>query len=45
MRLLVFSLLVIASASLTAACNTMEGAGQDLQEGGRALEREAQENR
>jgi predicted small secreted protein len=40
--------ILIASALfpiLTAACNTVEGAGEDIQQGGRNLERAANENR
>jgi entericidin B len=33
--------LAAAVLSLTAGCNTMEGAGKDVQAGGRAVERAA----
>jgi entericidin B len=38
------AMLIGASAGLT-ACNTVEGAGQDVQAGGRAVERTADRNR
>jgi entericidin B len=36
--------LLVALAGLT-ACNTMEGAGQDIQSGGKALEKSADRNK
>ncbi|MGE0225098.1 MAG: entericidin A/B family lipoprotein [Acetobacteraceae bacterium] len=36
---------LLGGASLLSACNTMEGAGQDLQAGGRSLENSAERNR
>jgi entericidin B len=41
---LVAAALLMALAGLT-ACNTMEGAGQDIQSGGRALEKSADRNK
>ena len=41
--LMVFSLLTAASA--LSACNTMEGAGKDLQSGGKSLENSADRNK
>lgn len=35
----------IAFTSMVAACNTVEGAGQDIQKGGRNIERAADENK
>jgi predicted small secreted protein len=43
-RKLVAAALLMAMAGL-AACNTMEGAGQDVQAGGRALEKSADRNK
>lgn len=40
--LLALTALVIAGGSV-AACNTVEGAGQDIQAGGKAIERTAQD--
>jgi entericidin B len=36
---------LIAASVLTSACNTMEGFGEDIQTGGRKLERSADENK
>ena len=41
---LLLSLLFINLLQLS-ACNTMEGFGQDVQNGGRAIERSAQDNK
>jgi len=39
----IFQIIIILYAVLgLTACNTMSGAGQDIQEGGEALERSAQ---
>jgi predicted small secreted protein len=38
-------LTLIAFSSLTAACNTMECAGQDIKRGGEKLEEAAEENK
>lgn len=43
-KTLLFSLLFINLLQLT-ACNTMEGFGQDMQDGGRAIEHSAQDSR
>lgn len=40
----VILLSVLLSNLLLTACNTMEGFGQDIQTGGKAIERSAQEN-
>ncbi|HXQ53078.1 MAG TPA: entericidin A/B family lipoprotein [Stellaceae bacterium] len=40
-----FALMLAATASILSACNTMEGAGQDIQQGGKALEDSAQKNK
>ncbi|HYL88830.1 MAG TPA: entericidin A/B family lipoprotein [Burkholderiales bacterium] len=43
---LLFAALLAAGALGTlAACNTMEGVGQDIQQGGRAIKDEAREQR
>jgi entericidin B len=44
MRLLTVLALGAVAMAIT-ACNTMEGAGQDLQTGGKKLERSADENK
>jgi predicted small secreted protein len=36
---------LIGAMSLLSACNTMSGAGQDLQSGGRSLEKSAERNK
>jgi entericidin B len=38
------AILAAAVLSLVAGCNTMEGVGQDVQAGGRAVERSADRN-
>lgn len=40
-QILLFSIL-LSSAALLSGCNTVEGAGQDLRAGGRAIERAAE---
>ena len=42
-----FSVKVLIGLALLslAACNTMEGAGEDIQAGGKALERSAERNK
>ena len=40
-----FALLLSGAASMLSACNTMEGAGQDIQQGGKALENSADRNK
>lgn len=42
--LLATSFLVGAAASLT-GCNTVEGAGKDMQQGGKAISNEAQKDK
>ena len=43
---LVLTLAVLmGGVSVLSACNTMEGAGQDLQAGGRSLERSADQHK
>jgi len=37
--------LLAASAFALSACNTMEGAGKDLEEAGEEMQEEAQENK
>ena len=44
MRALVIGLMLLVVTTVT-ACNTMEGAGQDIQAGGKKLERSANENK
>ncbi len=39
------ALLLSGAASMLSACNTMEGAGQDIQQGGKALEDSADRNK
>lgn len=43
MRSIIITL--VAVATLTTACNTMEGAGQDLQTGGKKVERAADQSK
>ncbi len=38
-------LIIIASLLLLTACNTMEGLGQDIQTGGKKLEKAADRNK
>lgn len=45
MRTLAIALTLLVSASILTACNTFEGAGEDLQVGGKKLERTADENK
>jgi entericidin B len=40
-----FALMLAGAASMLSACNTMEGAGQDIQQGGKALENSADRNK
>ncbi len=40
-----FLLLTMAYAVTMTGCNTIEGAGQDIQRGGKAIEDKAQENK
>jgi entericidin B len=39
------ALMLAGSASMLSACNTMQGAGQDIQKGGKALEDSAERNK
>lgn len=41
----ILTVVVLALPLLAAACNTMEGLGQDIQKGGENLERSADENK
>jgi predicted small secreted protein len=45
MRLFIIILGLGFIASLATACNTMEGAGQDIQKGGESLERSADKHK
>lgn len=45
MKNIVMLTFAIAFTSMVAACNTVEGAGQDIQKGGRNIERAADENK
>ncbi len=45
MRLFIIILGLGLIASLATACNTMEGAGQDIQKGGENLERSADKHK
>lgn len=45
MRTLAIALSLLVTSSFLAACNTFEGAGEDLQVGGKKLERTADENK
>lgn len=38
-------LMVLAYAGAMTGCNTIEGAGEDIQRGGKAIEDEAQEHK
>jgi entericidin B len=40
-----FVLALASAVSTLSACNTMEGAGQDIQHGGKALEDSAERNK
>ncbi|MWJ28659.1 entericidin A/B family lipoprotein [Halomonas sp. ZH2S] len=41
-KLLAMSFILLLSAGVLTGCNTIEGAGQDVQEGGQALEEAAE---
>ena len=45
MRRFAIIVTLLANVAALAACNTFEGAGQDLQTGGKKLERSADENK
>jgi len=40
-----FVLMLVGAASTLSACNTMAGAGQDIQQGGKSLEDSAKSNK
>lgn len=40
-----FAVLLVGSASLLTACNTVEGAGKDIKKGGQAIENSADRNK
>jgi len=42
---LLFVLMLAGAASMLSACNTMAGAGQDIQQGGKALQDSADHNK
>ena len=42
---LVSTLLILTFAAVLSACNTMEGAGKDIQKGGEKLENAADKNK
>ncbi len=44
MRRIIITLALLA-VPLLAACNTMEGMGQDIQKGGKSIEKSADENK
>ena len=44
MRPFLIALSLLAASVLTSACNTMGGFGEDMQSGGRQLERSAENN-
>jgi|TARA_B100000700_G_scaffold237891_1_gene264226 predicted small secreted protein len=41
-RLIALTFLTLFSVSLLAGCNTMRGAGEDIQQGGQAIEEAAE---
>jgi len=45
MKRFILIALALTLPILTAACNTMEGVGQDVQNGGHKIEREADEHK
>lgn len=45
MKKLAMLTFAIAFTSMVAACNTVEGAGQDIQKGGKSIERAADTHR
>ncbi|NDF13005.1 MAG: entericidin A/B family lipoprotein [Proteobacteria bacterium] len=45
MRIFIMTLALIAMTAGISACNTMEGAGQDIQAGGKKLERSADKHK
>ena len=45
MKQVIRLMVLAASASLLVACNTIEGAGEDVQAGGKAVERTAKDTK
>ena len=45
MKRITFLTAMMGLGLLTAACNTVEGAGQDIQKGGHAIERAADDSK
>jgi len=45
MKQLISAFLLISTLSILSSCNTIEGAGQDIQKGGKKLEQEAKKNK
>jgi len=45
MRSILLTSILVVTAFLTSACNTMQGAGQDMQSAGKKLEESAEENK
>ncbi len=43
--LLLSTLYLAGAAAMLAGCNTVEGAGQDIKQGGQAIQNEANENK
>ena len=42
---LLSAIFLLSTASMLSACNTIEGAGKDVQAGGKAIKDEAQEHK
>jgi predicted small secreted protein len=40
-----FAMILVGTASILNACNTMEGAGKDVQQGGKSIEDSAKSNK
>lgn len=45
MRSIILTSILVSVAFLTSACNTMQGAGQDMQAAGKKLEQSAENNK
>lgn len=45
MRSIILTSILVSVAFLTSACNTMQGAGQDMQDAGKKLEQSAENNK
>jgi entericidin B len=43
--IVLFALTLAGAASILSACNTMEGAGKDVQQGGKSIENSAKSNK